>query len=261
MVTTYPLFALTLEEQASFQTDLDDLILEIDAILHPETSHPLSVYDWSEALRLVRDAFVLATDMHECGDQPPEPGSPSSLYSSCSSCASSPVTPHPAGEPDSHARLATLFLAKGDCLRGLGRVREARDAYQAALAASEEVYGPATTRLAVLDRAALDDVRARRMGGLWTATHVGCGGLLPDLAVLGYETELWDPEPSLKVQCAERWARHVEVPAGTHLGLRGTVARFVRPEVATVRRGGKEEHHQHRVGGGAGSPRMIRVSA
>jgi hypothetical protein len=310
MSGTYSLFALTPEEQESFQDDIQDLISQIHAILYPEHSQPLSVYDWSEALRLVRDAFVLANNMHECDNKPPTittfslpispsfptfsrtPTSPSYAYffslSPTSSCHPSP-RPDIDSSPetcDTHAQLATLFLAKGDCLHGLGRPREARDAYQAALAASETAYAPATQRLAALDGAVLDDTRARRMGGLWGGAVVGSGSgsgsncmgaegekkgkegeeeamsTTPDLGVLGYDTELWDPEPVLQVQCAERSVVLVKGSPGRHSPMQAVVGRYVKTDAASPLWGGRAQHRQQQQQfSGASSPRMVNVSA
>ncbi|KAK6080075.1 hypothetical protein SCUP234_05431 [Seiridium cupressi] len=169
-MSPFPSFTLTPEEQTSFQTDLLDLIASIQTIISGPS--PLSVYDWSEALRLVRDAFAFAADIHELG-------------------------------PESATRLATLFLYKGDCFQGLGRIRESRDAYLAACrvecvgAEDRGFQYLAGDRLEDLEDV-VDDFRAKRLGGLWNALNTRLND--PDLSVLGYETELWDPEPPLLVK-------------------------------------------------------------
>ncbi|ETS86046.1 hypothetical protein PFICI_04071 [Pestalotiopsis fici W106-1] len=209
-MSIYPPFALTVEEQSSFHDDLEDLLSSIQTIL--SRPGPLSVYDWSEALRLVRDAFAFVTDMHDL---------------------SSPTA-------DADTRLATLFLYKGDCFRGLGRLREARDAYLAACQVecqgSEDQASQfaAGDRLEDLDEWCGDDLRAKRLGGLWNALHTGLTN--PDLSVLGYETELWDPEPPLVIRTAERWARRVEnrIP-GTFFALKEVAGGSVAVKIQGLR--------------------------
>ncbi|KAI1848670.1 hypothetical protein JX266_005529 [Neoarthrinium moseri] len=181
-VSVLPLFDLTPDEKQSSLRELFDMIEEIRRIIAGPA--PLSVFDWSEALRLLKDAFVLANDTHEWYDD---------------------------------VRLATLFLYKGDCFRGLGRVREARDAYQAALQVETRSYEDEGSRLNAIDRLTdldtfMEDAKARRKAGLWHALNHSNGN--PDLSILGYETELWDPEPALRVQSVERWPAKVKTCIG-----------------------------------------------
>ncbi|KAH6658409.1 hypothetical protein BKA67DRAFT_689552 [Truncatella angustata] len=198
-MSTFSAFTLTPEEILSFETDLQDLLSSIHRILNERPS-PLSVYDWSEALRLVRDAFMLAVDMH-------------------------------ALLPESDARLVTLFRYKGDCLRGLGRRQEARDAYLASRRAEEEccIGAAGNWRLGEEPEPWLcDEVRSRRLGRLWSTPLRD----EPDLGVLGYKTELWDPEPPLLVGSAECWPRRVEgctrdVTGGLPWSLSEVVGGFV----------------------------------
>lgn len=213
-MSIYPSFALTADEQTSFQADLVEILLSIQTILSRPA--PLSVYDWSEALRLVRDAFAFAADMD-------------SDFS------------------EDDTRLATLFLYKGDCFRGLGRLREARDAYLAACRV--ECAGPedrasqyaAGDRLEDLDEWCGDDLRAKRLGGLWTALRHTGGLANPDLSVLGYETELWDPEPPLVIRSAEQWPRKVENRVtGTFFSLKEVVGGIVAVKTMGLRSRKKE---------------------
>lgn len=180
-MVVFPSFTLTSEELDSFSTDLQELLTSIKAIF--SGPKPLSVYDWSEALRFIRDAFAFTIDMHE-------------------------LTP----ESDTH--LARLFLYKGDCFRGLGRVREARNAYRASCgvgcmsAEDRTSQYQAGERLEELDELFRDDQASKRTGGLWNALQTGLNS--PDLSLLGYKTELWDPEPPLRIKSVQHWPKRVE---------------------------------------------------
>lgn len=174
-----PAFDLTAEEQTELKLTLYAHLQSISDILQTRPQ-PLSIYDLSEALREVRDALLLAHDIHEWDDD---------------------------------VKLSTLLLHKGDCLRGLGRPLEADAAYTTATevtavtVADQHAAAQAADRLRATRAEIAELTRSKRMGGLWSLQHLklgGHGGASSDanLSVLGHETELWDPEPALVVRDA-----------------------------------------------------------
>ncbi|KAI1505773.1 hypothetical protein F5X99DRAFT_367642 [Biscogniauxia marginata] len=92
-----PVFELTRREKLLFRRDIELLLRQCERILANDRNK-LSVVDYSEALRLVREALMLANDNDACESAP----------------------------------LARCNLYKGHILRGLRKYPEARDAYLAA---------------------------------------------------------------------------------------------------------------------------------
>ncbi|KAI5918878.1 hypothetical protein F4810DRAFT_553884 [Camillea tinctor] len=168
------LFELTRKEKRLFRNDIEAILRKCEGILANDRFE-LSIVDYAEAFRLVRDALFLANDPDAC-ESPP---------------------------------LARCNLYKGHILHGLRRYPEAREAYWVASRAKptdnlDTVCSRTATRLVmVMDKKILEKKRA---AGIWDAckgtyrestaqlfnSDVCDQGLRkPDLGI-----ELWDPEPA-----------------------------------------------------------------
>lgn len=169
------LFELTRKEKCLFNDDVMVLLRKCEKILANDRFE-ISIVDYAEAFRLVRDALLLANDPDACESAP----------------------------------LARCNLYKGHILHGLRRYPEARDAYLAASKAKptdslDAVCSRTATRLvSVMERKMLEKKRA---AGIWEMCG---GGLVREstarlfesdmrdrrLNKIGLGTEFWDPEPA-----------------------------------------------------------------
>ncbi|KAI1494101.1 hypothetical protein F5X96DRAFT_56423 [Biscogniauxia mediterranea] len=168
-------FELTRKEKRLFRDDVVLLLRKCEMILANDRFE-ISIVDYAEAFRHVRDALLLANDPDACESAP----------------------------------LARCNLYKGHILHGLRRYPEARDAYLAASKAKptdslDAVCSRTATRLvSVMDRKILEKKRA---AGIWemsgggnfrasTAQLFESDVRDPRLKKIGLGTEFWDPEPA-----------------------------------------------------------------
>ncbi|KAI0020336.1 hypothetical protein F4780DRAFT_779688 [Xylariomycetidae sp. FL0641] len=170
------LFELTTEEKLSVTEDIHELLLEAVSLL--DSGRQNSVVDYAEALRLVKQALMLATDPDAC-ECPP---------------------------------LARCYLIKGFILQDLGKDQEAHDAYRMASEAEpHDIYDEeAVQEAADLFAISANTYRQqKRQCGIWRDHEVEPNSqrrfplvnaeYSPILRVLGLQTEFWDPEPPVKV--------------------------------------------------------------
>ncbi|KAI1340791.1 hypothetical protein F5Y15DRAFT_422665 [Xylariaceae sp. FL0016] len=185
-------FELTWDEKISMTQDVESLLDECHGLL-ASGKETRSLADYAEALRVVRDALMLASDSDACEFAP----------------------------------LARCHLYKGHALLGLKKKPEARDAYREAAkmpahSGSEKLASwKAREQVRRMDADLDRDMCAKsRKGGTWDRAAIEVsrikkesGGPPTDeeirqalwntrrdkrLIRLGKHYELWDPEPSLR---------------------------------------------------------------
>ncbi|KAK8112088.1 uncharacterized protein PG998_008545 [Apiospora kogelbergensis] len=128
-MTNFPTFGLTLEEKASLQTDVNNLITEAHKILHP-AGYPTD-HDYDSALSVLAEAITLAKDLfddEEEEDEEDEYEDEDEDYILDQEQKDATKRRCAAGRS-----LANAHVLRGNILRAQGHIPEARHAYTEAI--------------------------------------------------------------------------------------------------------------------------------